>query len=179
MKNNRMRFKNLILTAIILTLVLVVLARENEHTNQLLAITEKELQREEARLETYRQFTENYNELQNSYDELYQEYIKHVEYVWQTFICTGYSADDPLQGTNNIVATNFNLDYENVCNLRIIATDPKVIPLYSIVEIKGLGAYISLDTGGAIKGNKIDILFDTKEEALEFGRQILEVRVIE
>ena len=173
------RFKNLIIIILIAILIFTIFIRENQRVKTLLAITEKEVQREEVRIETYRQFTENYNELQDSYAELYQEYIKHVEYVWQTFICTGYSADDPLQGTNNIVATNFNLDYENVCNLRIIATDPKVIPLYSIVEIKGLGAYISLDTGGAIKGNKIDILFDTKEEALEFGRQILEVRVIE
>jgi len=173
------RFKNLIIIILIAILIFTIIIRENQRVKTLLAITEKEVQREEVRLETYRQFTENYNELQDSYAELYQEYIKHVEYVWQTFICRGYSSDDQLEGTNNIVATNFILDYENVCNLRIIATDPKVIPLYSIVEIKGLGAYISLDTGGAIKGNKIDILFDTKEEALEFGRQILEVRVIE
>jgi len=173
------RYKNLIIIILIAILILTIFIREKQHTNKLLAITEKELQREEARLKTYRQFTENYNELQNSYDELYQEYTEHVEYVWQTFICTGYSANDMLQGTNNIVATNFNLDWENLGNLPIIATDPKVIPLYSIVEIKGLGAYIALDTGGAIEGNRIDILFDTKEKALEFGSQELEARIIE
>ena len=173
------RYKNLIIIILIAILIFTIFIRENQHAKILIAITEKEVQREEARLETFREFTENYNELQDSYNELYQEYIKHVEYVWQSFICTGYSANDTLQGTNNIVATNFNLDWENVGNLPIIATDPKIIPLYSIVEIKGLGAYIALDTGGLIEGNRIDILFDTKEEALEFGRQSLEVRIIE
>ena len=173
------RYKNLIIIALIATLIFTIIIRESQHVKTLLAITEKEVQREEARLEVYRKFTENYNDLQASYEELYRKYQEHIEYVWNSFIVTGYSANDPLQGTNNIVATNFNLDWENVYQLRIIATDPKVIPLYSIVEIKGLGAYIALDTGGAIEGNRIDILFDTKEEALEFGKQELEVRIIE
>jgi len=106
--------------------------------------------------------------------------IKEVDpYEWANFIITGYSANDPQQGTNNIVATTFNLDYTRVKNLPIVATDPNVIPLYSIVEIKDLGAFISLDTGGAIKGNRIDILFNTKKEALLFGKQQMEVRVID
>ncbi|MDD5013824.1 MAG: 3D domain-containing protein [Atribacterota bacterium] len=98
---------------------------------------------------------------------------------WEVFEVTGYSANDPAQGTNNIVATTFNLDLNRVKNLPIIATDPDVIPLYSIVEIKGMGAYISLDTGGLIRENRIDILFDSKQEALNFGRKELLVRVIE
>jgi len=111
--------------------------------------------------------------------EVVTEYVEVDGYDWQEFICTGYSANDPQQGTNNIVATTFNLDYTRVKNLPIVATDPDVIPLYSIVEIKDLGAFISLDTGGAIKGNRIDILFNTKKEALLFGKQQMEVRVID
>ena len=106
------------------------------------------------------------------------EYVDTGSMDWQEFICTGYSANDPQQGTDNMVATTFNLDLTRVKDLPIIATDPEVIPLYSIVEIKDMGAYISLDVGGAIKGNRIDILFDSKEKALEFGVKELEVRVI-
>ena len=63
--------------------------------------------------------------------------------------------------------------------LGVIAVDPSVIPLYSIVEIEGFsGRYIALDTGGRIKGNKIDILMSTTKKAKEFGRQDLEVRVL-
>jgi len=106
------------------------------------------------------------------------EYITKDPYEWIDFIVTGYSANDPQQGTNNITATTFDLDYTRVQQLPIIATDPDVIPLYSIVEIQGMGAFISLDTGGAIRGNRIDILFDSKDEAILFGKQQLSVRII-
>jgi len=103
-----------------------------------------------------------------------REYIKVDGYEWQEFLCTGYSANDHEQGTNDITATGFKID----CGLPIVAVDPKVIPLYSIVEIENMGAFISLDTGGMIRGNRIDILFDSREEAIEFGIQELMVRVI-
>lgn len=44
------------------------------------------------------------------------------------------------------------------------------------IEIEGI-TYIVEDRGGAIKGNKIDIYFDTHSEALRFGRQQLEGKV--
>ncbi|MBA7611102.1 hypothetical protein ES703_18318 [subsurface metagenome] len=47
--------------------------------------------------------------------------------------------------------TKFNLDLNRVKNLPIIAVDPDIIPLYSIVEIENLGAFIALDTGELIK----------------------------
>ncbi|MGB3346659.1 MAG: 3D domain-containing protein [Candidatus Humimicrobiia bacterium] len=70
------------------------------------------------------------------------------------------------------------MDLNRVKNLPIIAVDPDIIPLYSIVEIENLGAFIALDTGGLIKGNRIDILFNSKSEATEFGKQIMKVRII-
>jgi 3D (Asp-Asp-Asp) domain-containing protein len=100
------------------------------------------------------------------------------EYEWEEFEVTGYSANDPSQGTNNIVATSFNLDKAPINKLPICAVDPDVIPLYSIIEIKGLGGFIALDTGGKIVGRRIDILFPTKSEAINFGVQNLKVRII-
>ena len=74
--------------------------------------------------------------------------------------------------------TTFNFYLNKVENLPIIAVDPEIIPLYSIVEIENMGAFIALDTGGLIKGNRIDILFDSKQEAINFGKQIMKVRII-
>ena len=49
-----------------------------------------------------------------------------------------------------------------------IAVDPSVIPYGSTVIIDG-HEYIAQDCGGAIKGNRIDIYFDSHSEALDFG----------
>ncbi|TCI67394.1 DUF348 domain-containing protein [Exiguobacterium sp. SH0S7] len=62
--------------------------------------------------------------------------------------------------------------------MRIIAVDPAVIPLGTRVYIEGFGMAIALDTGSAIKGNIIDIMMDTKEEAVTFGRKPLTIWVI-
>lgn len=53
---------------------------------------------------------------------------------------------------------------------RTIAVDPSVIPYGSVVEINGVN-YIAEDCGGAIKKNRIDIYFDSHDDALEWGVQ--------
>lgn len=62
--------------------------------------------------------------------------------------------------------------------MRIIAVDPAIIPLGTRVYIEGIGMAIALDTGSAIKGHKIDLLMDTKEEAVSFGRKPMTIWVI-
>lgn len=133
-------------------------------------------------------FIENYPKVEVRYvdriikeKEVVTEYISEIE--GDKFIITGYSANDSQQGTNNIVATTFNLDYTRVNNLPIAASN--CIPLYSIIEIEGLGGYIILDTGLGYKtdygwedDNWVDILFDSKEQAIDFGIQERLVRVI-
>ncbi|MCY9377230.1 3D domain-containing protein [Bacillus sp. T17B1] len=57
---------------------------------------------------------------------------------------------------------------------RVIATDPSVIPLNSVVLIKVGGSSfkaIAIDTGGAIVGNKVDLLVSNEQDAINFGRQ--------
>lgn len=49
-----------------------------------------------------------------------------------------------------------------------IATDPDVIPMGTEVEIDG-HIYIAQDVGGAISGNRIDLYFDSHEDALQWG----------
>lgn len=60
---------------------------------------------------------------------------------------------------------------------RTIAVDPSIIPYGSKVIIDG-HTYIAEDCGGSIKGMRVDILFDTHAEALEFGIQYAEVSYI-
>lgn len=54
---------------------------------------------------------------------------------------------------------------------RTVAVDPSVIPYGTVIEIDGFGIRCAEDTGGAIKGNKIDVFVETTAEAYQFGRQ--------
>jgi 3D (Asp-Asp-Asp) domain-containing protein len=47
------------------------------------------------------------------------------------------------------------------------------------VEIEGYGIYTVEDRGGAIKGTRIDVFFDTHKEALQFGKKRLRFRIVE
>ncbi|MFY9115085.1 MAG: 3D domain-containing protein, partial [Dethiobacteria bacterium] len=63
-------------------------------------------------------------------------------------------------------------------NPYIIAVDPRVIPLRSQVYIEGYGYAVALDTGGAIKGNKIDVMFSSHSSAIRFGRRNLKIYLL-
>jgi uncharacterized protein YabE (DUF348 family)/3D (Asp-Asp-Asp) domain-containing protein len=54
---------------------------------------------------------------------------------------------------------------------RTVAVDPSVIPLGWWVFIDGVGYRRAEDTGGAVKGNKIDVFFNSHAEAVQFGRK--------
>lgn len=59
-----------------------------------------------------------------------------------------------------------------------IAVDPRVIPMGSKVYIEGYGYAIAADTGSAIKGNIIDVFFNTEAQALNWGRRNVTIRII-
>ena len=61
---------------------------------------------------------------------------------------------------------------------RTIAVDPEVIPLGSTVEING-SEYIAEDIGGAIKDNRIDVFFNSHQDALEWGVQYHDIFLIQ
>ncbi|AEE91117.1 3D domain-containing protein [Tepidanaerobacter acetatoxydans Re1] len=60
----------------------------------------------------------------------------------------------------------------------VAAVDPKVIPLGTRVYVDGYGFARAEDTGGAIKGEKIDLFFNTSEETKRFGRRWVTVYVL-
>jgi len=67
----------------------------------------------------------------------------------------------------------------NVQALSTIAADPRVFPLGTVLYIPGYGYGIVADTGSAIKGKKIDLYFETKDQVYrEWGKQKLTVYVL-
>lgn len=61
----------------------------------------------------------------------------------------------------------------------VVAVDPLLIPLGTVLYIPGYGVAIAGDVGSAIKGLKIDLGFDSYREALFFGRRTVDVYVLE
>lgn len=57
----------------------------------------------------------------------------------------------------------------------VIAVDPKVIPLETELYVEGYGYCVAGDVGGAIKGDRLDLFMDTRDECYTWGRK--DVRV--
>lgn len=74
--------------------------------------------------------------------------------------------------------TATGLDLRANPNLKVIAVDPNVIPLGSKVWVEGYGYAVAGDTGGAIKGKRIDLHVPTKSDAYKFGRRQVKVKVM-
>ncbi|MFB9758493.1 SH3 domain-containing protein [Ectobacillus funiculus] len=85
------------------------------------------------------------------------------------------TAYTPWESKTGITATGYNVKANP--NMKLIAVDPKVIPLGSKVWVEGYGDAIAGDTGGVIKGNKIDVLMPTTQQALQWGRKTVKVKV--
>jgi 3D (Asp-Asp-Asp) domain-containing protein len=61
----------------------------------------------------------------------------------------------------------------------IVAVDPRVIPLGAKLHISGYGYGIAGDVGGAIKGNRIDLGFNSRAGSLRWGRRRVRVTILE
>ncbi len=61
----------------------------------------------------------------------------------------------------------------------LAAVDPRVIPLGTRLFIKGYGFAVADDVGGAIRGNRIDLAFENRAEAIQFGVQKVTVYILD
>ena len=59
-----------------------------------------------------------------------------------------------------------------------VAVDPNVIPLGAELYVEGYGPAVAADTGGDIKGQRIDLYMESYEEAIQFGRRQVLVEVL-
>ncbi|MBP8617589.1 3D domain-containing protein, partial [Veillonella sp.] len=60
----------------------------------------------------------------------------------------------------------------------LVSVDPDVIPLGTELYIEGYGYAVADDTGGAIRGHKIDLAVDSYDETIQFGRRDVTVYVL-
>lgn len=91
-----------------------------------------------------------------------------------TMEATAYGPD--CSGCSGVSATGMNLKDSSA---KVIAVDPSVIPLGSRVWVEGYGEAVAGDTGGAIKGNRIDVLYPSESEAGSWGRKSVNVKVLD
>ncbi|WP_342526533.1 LysM peptidoglycan-binding domain-containing protein [Chryseomicrobium sp. FSL W7-1435] len=92
-----------------------------------------------------------------------------------TVEATAYTAY--CEGCSGTTATGIDLRANP--NQKVIAVDPSVIPLGSKVWVEGYGEAIAGDTGGAIKGNKIDLFMPEQQDALNWGRQTITIKILD
>ncbi|RDX01135.1 G5 and 3D domain-containing protein [Listeria kieliensis] len=75
-----------------------------------------------------------------------------------------------------VTATGINLSANP--GMKVVAVDPSVIPLGSRVYVSGYGEAIAGDTGGAIKGNIVDVYFPSNAACISWGRRTVTVTVL-
>jgi 3D (Asp-Asp-Asp) domain-containing protein len=93
--------------------------------------------------------------------------------VTETYIITAYCPCVKCCGkTDGITASG-----EKAVQGITVAMD-KTKPFGTKIYIDGVGERIVQDRGGAIKGNRIDLYFNDHQSALEFGRQLKEVTIL-
>ncbi len=94
----------------------------------------------------------------------------------RTFYVSSTAYTAYCNGCSGKTATGINL--RKYPNQKVIAVDPRVIPLGSKVLVQGYGVAIAGDTGGAIRGNRIDVFKKTKRSALNWGRRTVKVTIL-
>ncbi|WP_322448623.1 ubiquitin-like domain-containing protein [Robertmurraya mangrovi] len=105
-----------------------------------------------------------------------QTVSRGTQNVSNEFMVTATAYTPYCNGCSGRSAAGINLRSDP--NLKLIAVDPSVIPLGTKVYVEGYGYAIAGDTGGSIKGNKIDVLFQTKAEAYRWGRKTVKIKIL-
>ena len=137
--------------------------KENKHTIKLLKQHNQDLE--------FQLNTKDYEieKMQSEYKQLNTKYEKAVSRSasrTMTVQATAYTH------TGNPTATGV------MPKVGMIAVDPKVIPLGTKVYVEGYGYATATDTGGAIKGNIIDLFMNTKQECIQWGRRTVDIKIL-
>lgn len=111
-----------------------------------------------------------------TYNGVKYKYVKTIK-----LRVTAYAPDIrctwPYPGTTTASGLSVNTNRG-----RLVAADPKLIPLHSLVVVPGYagGAPVPvLDTGGAIKGSRLDVLLPNFGQAKDWGSKVLSVKIYE
>jgi len=88
-----------------------------------------------------------------------------------TMIATGYSASENRRWGGKTATGRRAVR-------GVVAVDPRFIKLGTRLYIEGYGIAIAADTGGAIKGRRIDLCFNTRAEAMKVGKKPVKVTIL-
>ena len=89
-----------------------------------------------------------------------------------TMEATAYTADSATAYPTGYTATGV------LAREGVVAVDPHVIPLGTMLFVPGYGIAVAADTGGAIVGNRIDLCMDSYGDAVNFGRKMVQVYIL-
>jgi len=92
-----------------------------------------------------------------------------------SMVATGYSPSPRENGGSTSGRTALGLKIGH----GVVAVDPKYIPLGTRLFIEGYGNAVAADTGGSIKGNRIDLGHDTYRAAQAVGRRTVKVHILD
>jgi 3D (Asp-Asp-Asp) domain-containing protein len=97
----------------------------------------------------------------------------------------GDSQPEPVTAPVHYTATAYSLYGRTASGQRVskglIAADPRVLPLGTRVRLDTgsySGEYLVADTGGAVRGKRIDIWMPSTREAMRFGRRLVKLTVL-
>jgi len=115
--------------------------------------------------------------------ESLEQVIDLEQYPKAEVVATGYTAGIESTGKTED-HPGYGITYSGVEVTRdlysTIAADPNTFPIGTILFIPGYGYGVVADTGSAIKGNKIDLYFETVEDVYsDWGKQELDVYIVE
>lgn len=82
--------------------------------------------------------------------------------VSQTFVATAYALKGKMRNGRRT-------------HVGAVAADPRVLPIGSVIYIENMGMFTVEDTGGGIRGNRIDIYMPTKSACMRFGKRKVKV----
>ncbi|MBM7694422.1 3D (Asp-Asp-Asp) domain-containing protein [Peribacillus deserti] len=111
-----------------------------------------------------------------------EKWAKYKNYPKTTVTATGYTAGFESTGKRE-TSPSFGITYSGVKVKRdlfsTVAADLKVFPIGTILFIPGYGYGVVADKGGAIKGNELDLFYDTVEDVYTYwGKKTLDIYII-
>ncbi len=92
-----------------------------------------------------------------------------------TVTATAYTAY--CEGCSGVTASG--IDLRSNPDKKVIAVDPTIIPLGTRVWVEGYGEAVAGDTGSSIKGKRIDVFMENEQDALNWGRKTVTIKVLD
>ncbi|WP_425590702.1 3D domain-containing protein [Fictibacillus phosphorivorans] len=98
----------------------------------------------------------------------------NIQRKGMTVAATAYTVN--CEGCSGVTANGTNL--KEIPYAKVIAVDPDVIPMGSVVFVPGYGYAVAADTGGGINGKEIDVFMKNYSDAVNWGRKNVNITII-